>query len=185
MSRVFALLLLGIMLTGALAVAQQNLVPNSSFEELKGFTNDNPAGWWSWNSDYNGLTAEAKRTGDQAVYVSAEPKAESHSGILYRYREVKPGKTYVFSCYVLNSTKDPIKGGAYGQLSIEWLKNEKEIDRTWGITWGPDLSTTEWRNVEMTAIAPAEADACNFVIQFFRKDGSGTYYADDTVVEEK
>jgi hypothetical protein len=131
------------------------------------------------------LTTDAKRTGEQSAYLTAETKPDTHSGVLYRFRGVKPGTEYVFSCYVLNSSKDPITGGAYGQLSIEWLKNEKEIDRTWGVVWGPDTSASEWKLVEMTAKAPADADACNFAIQLFRKDGSGTFYADDVVVLEK
>jgi hypothetical protein len=169
----------------SIAYAEGNIVPNSGFEELKGFNGENPAGWWSWNSEYNGLTSETGRTGDQSVYISSAPSRGSHSGILYRYRNVVPGKTYVFSCYVLNSSKDPISGDAYGQLSIEWLKNERETERTWGIIWGPETSKTDWTRQEMTATAPVDADACNFVIQFFRRDGSGAYYADDAMVEEK
>ncbi|MFA5336423.1 MAG: carbohydrate binding domain-containing protein [Candidatus Omnitrophota bacterium] len=184
MKRIFGAAAIILTLCGPV-YGEGNIVPNASFEELKGFDGENPAGWWSWNSDYNGLTAEAKRTGDQSVYISAEANAETHSGILYRYRNVVPGKTYIFSCYVLNSAGNPMTGGSYGQLSIEWLKNEKEIERTWGVTWGPDASMTDWKQVEMTAVAPADADACNFVIQFFRKDGSGGYYADDIMVEEK
>lgn len=174
-----------ILILSGSAYGEGNVVPNASFEELKGFDGENPAGWWSWNSEHNGLTTAASRTGEQAVLISAEANNETHSGVLYRYRNVVPGKIYDFSCYVKNSTTDPITGGAYGQLSIEWLKNEKETERTWGATWGPDVSDTEWKKVEMTAIAPADADACNFVIQFFRKDGSGGFYADDVMVEEK
>ena len=33
--------------------------------------------------------------------------------------------------------------------------------------------------------APADADSCNFVIQFFNKNGTGTFLADDVTVEEK
>jgi hypothetical protein len=29
------------------------------------------------------------------------------------------------------------------------------------------------------------ADGCNFVIQFFNKDGKGTFYADDAAMTEK
>lgn len=167
--------------------AEDNLLQNRSFEEPKGATGENPAGWYAWNWDYNGINTEVRRTGSQAIYVSAEAKPESHSGILYHYKAVKPGKTYSFSCYVRNSSKDPITAGAYGQVSIEWVKDDKEIDdtRTWGDTWGADLSASDWKLVNVTGAAPEGADSCKFVIQFFNKDGKGIFYADDAVATEK
>lgn len=169
----------------AVAYGAQNLAPNASFEEPKGIVGDNPAEWWSWNSDYNGITIEKMRTGNQSAYISSASEPESHSGIIYYYRNIKPGKTYAFSCYVLNSAQDPMTKGAYGQLSIEWRIGEKEISRAWGPTFGADLSTTKWKLEEMTGMAPADADNCNFVIQFFNKDGKGAFFADDVTIEEK
>lgn len=166
-------------------VAAQNFLPNSSFEEPKGAVGEDPSEWWSWNSDYNGVTTDAKRTGKQAIYFTSYPNPEEHGGILYTYENVKPGKTYSFSCYVINSVTEPMLGGACGQLSIEWRKGDKEIDRSWGPSFGADLSRSEWKLVTMTATAPQEADSCNFVIQFFNKDGQGGYYADDANAEEK
>jgi len=169
----------------AVAYSAQNLVPNASFEEPKGIVGDNPTEWWSWNSDYNGITIEKTRTGNQSVYLSCPLEPESHGGVLYYYKDVKPGKTYAFSCYVINSAKDSITKGAYGQLSIEWKKGEIEITRAWGPSFGPDLSTSEWTLQSMTAEAPADADGCNFVVQFFNKDGKGAFFIDDVTAEEK
>lgn len=167
------------------ASAAQNLLPNSSFEEPKGITGDDPMGWWSWNADYNGITTDAKRTGKQAIYFTSYPNPDDHGGISYSYANVKPGKNYTFSCYVINSKTDPMNGGAYGQLSIEWRKGDEEIDRAWGPAFGEELSRSGWKLMTMTATAPAEADSCNFVIQFFNREGQGGYYADDATVEEK
>lgn len=169
----------------AVAYGAQNLAPNASFEELKGIVGDNPTEWWSWNSDYNGITIENARTGSQAVYLTSPPEPESHGGVLYYYKGAKPGNVYAFSCYVMNSAKDPITKGAYGQLSIEWKKGDLEITRAWGPPFGPDLSISEWTLQSMAAEAPADADGCNFVVQFFNKDGKGAFFIDDVTVEEK
>ncbi len=185
MKNCFILLVMVCFVFTAAADGAQNLVPNSGFEEPKGVGGDNPAEWWSWNSDYNGITVEKAKTGDQSVYLSSSTEPESHSGVLYYYKGVKPGKTYAFSCYVMNSAKDPITNGAYGQLSIEWRKGEEEIIRTWGQAFGQELLTSKWTFESMTAEAPADADGCNFVIQFFNKDGKGVFFADDVTAEEK
>lgn len=169
------------------AIAEEGPLPNAGFEEPKSAAGEDPAGWWSWNGDYNGATTDAAKTGAQSIYVSSEGKPECASGILYNYKPVTPGKTYSFSCYVRNSSKDPISGGAYGQVSLEWRKGDKEIDnsRAWGETWGAGLSASEWKQVNVTGVAPEGADGCNLVIQFFNKDGKGAFFADDAAIAEK
>jgi len=185
MKSYFILLAMGCFVFTAMAYGAQNLVPNASFEEPKGMEGDNPVDWWSWNPEYNGITIENAKTGSQAVYLTCPPEAESHAGVLYYYRGVKPGKTYAFSCHVINSAKDAITKGAYGQLSIEWKKGDQEIARAWSPAFGYALSASEWTLESMTAEAPAGADSCNFVVQFFNKDGKGTFLMDDVTVEEK
>lgn len=185
MKSFFVLIVVVFLVVPVVAFAAQNLLPNSSFEEPKGDVGEDPSGWWSWNSDYNGVTTDAKRTGKQAIYFTSYPNPDEHGGILCTYKNVQPGKTYAFSCYVINSMTDPMIGGAYGQISIEWKIGDKEISRDWGPTYGADISSSAWKLVTMTATAPQEADSCNFVIQFFNKDGQGGYYADDASAEEK
>jgi hypothetical protein len=163
----------------------QNLAPNAGFEEPMGIANDNPTDWWSWNPDYNGISIEKMRTGVQSVYLSCPPEPESHGGILYYYNAVKPGKTYTFSCYVINSDKDTITKGAYGQLSVEWKNGGQEIFRSWGPVFGAGLSASKWIFESITAEAPADSDGCNFVVQLFGKDGKGTFFVDDVTIEEK
>lgn len=166
-------------------ITAENLLPNGSFEEPKGIAGSDPSEWISWDSDYNGIGTKKAKTGNQSVYISSPPQPESHSGIYYQYNGVKPGKAYVFFCYVLNTIKDPLTKGAFGQLSIEWRKGDKELSRNWGPTFGAGLSTTGWKLESMTAVAPADADNCKFVIQILTKDGKGTFYVDDVTVEEK
>ncbi|MDD5270628.1 MAG: carbohydrate binding domain-containing protein [Candidatus Omnitrophica bacterium] len=187
MKRYYLFLIAISMGIAAPAIAAESPIPNASFEEPSGAAGGEPAGWWSWNGDYNGVTSDAAKTGAQSIYVSSEAKPECASGILYNFKPVTAGKTYSFSCYVRNSSKDPISGGAYGQVSLEWRKGDKEIDgtRTWGETWGPELSDSDWKLVNVSGAAPDGADSCNLVIQFFNKDGKGTFYADDAVISEK
>lgn len=179
---------------GGKEIAGAGLLTNAGFEEPKGGSGNDPAGWLCWNADYNGVTGDKARSGTQSIYISSATKPESHSGIFYHYEGAKPGKEYLFSCYVINSATDPITGGAYGQLSIEWQKKGKdkdgkditiEISRSWGPSFGGDLSSFYWKLQSMPAIAPVATESCNFAVQFFNKDGKGTFYVDNASVEEK
>lgn len=175
----------------------KNLISNESFENPPGFYNDNPRDWWSWNSDLNGLTQEKHRMGSQSAYFSCPHQGEVE-GMVFTYKAFKPGKQYLFSCYALNSAKDPIKGNAFGQMSIEWKKKKiekdkdgkdievnEEVSRAWGPTFGPELSNIKWAPFSMTATAPQGADSCNFVIQFINNGGSGKFFVDDVSAEER
>lgn len=153
----------------------KNLISNESFENPPGFYGDNPRDWWSWNSVFNGITNEAHRMGSQSAFFSCPHQGEAE-GMVFTYKAVKPGKEYVFSCYVLNSAKDPVKGNAFGQISIEWRKKDVEISRSWGPTFGSELSALKWTLFSMTATAPSEVESCNFVIQFFNNGGSGKFF---------
>lgn len=180
--------------TGKKDIIDAGLLSNAGFEEPKGISGNDPAGWVCWNVDYNGIASDKARSGTRSVYISSAAKPESHSGIYCHYNGIKPGKEYLFSCYVVNSAKDPISRGAYGQLSIEWHRKGKdkdgkditiEIARSWGPVFGAGLSNYSWKLQSMAAIAPADSESCNFIIQFFNKDGKGAFYVDDAVAEEK
>lgn len=175
----------------------RNLISNESFDNPPGYKHADPRDWWSWNSDFNGLTSEEHRWGSQSVYFSCPHQGEVQ-GMVFTYKAVKPGKQYIFSCYAKNSTKVPIKGNAFGQISIEWRKKKMgkdkdgkdievydEISRSWGPTFGPELHALKWTFFTMTATAPPKADNCNFVIQFFNNGGSGKFFVDDVSAEEK
>lgn len=181
------LIILIVILIGApsFSYAAKNLLDNASFEEPKDAIGANPTGWWSWNSDYNGITKDTARTGRQSVYFSKPRGTEQHNGIVYTYKKVKPDAEYVFSCYAKNSDRFPLRGGAFGQITIEWKKWNREIFRSWGPTFGAGLSPNDWTFVTMSGIAPEDADSCNFVINYFNKDGGGTFYVDDATVEEE
>lgn len=166
----------------------KNLLPNESFENRPGFKDEDPRGWGSWNSDHNGLSTTVHRKGQQSVYFAC-PKQNDSMGIFYTYKNVKPGDKYIFSVHVLNCAEDPISGNAFGQLSIEWRKTtdngREEISRDYGSKLGPELSSMKWTSVTMSAVAPADADNCNFVIQFFNKEnGGGKFFADDASAGE-
>lgn len=175
----------------------RNLITNESFENPPGYDGENPRDWWSWNSDFNGITHEKYKLGSQSAYLAC-PTLNEAEGIVFTYRAVKSGKRYVFSCYVMNSAKEPIKGNAFGQMSIEWKRKkiekdeggkdrevDVEISRDWGPKIGPELSPLKWTLFTMTAVAPQGADRCNFVIQFFNNGGSGKFFVDDVSAEEK
>ncbi len=184
----FIMIVAGLLMLTTPVLAAENLLENPGFEEPipAGDTDDSPIGWWSWNSDYNGTTADASRTGKYSVYFIGPPGGEAQTqGIVFTFKNVEPDKEYVFSVYAMNSKKDSIKERAYGQISIEWRKDNEEIDRAWGPTWGVDLSCNKWKLCEMTAIAPKGTDECFFVITFFAEDGSGMFYIDDAVAVGK
>ena len=171
----------------------KNLLPNETFENRPGFKDETPRDWGSWNSDYNGLSTIVHRKGQQSVYFTS-PKQGDSTGILWTYKNVKTGDKYTFSAYAMNCAEDPISGNAFGQLSIEWRKTTKdkdnkelqlEISRDFGPKFGPELSSMRWTFFTMSAVAPVDADNCNFVIQFFNKEnGGGKYFADDASAGE-
>jgi len=166
----------------------KNILPNSSFENRPGGGNEDPRNWGSWNSDCNGIATNESRSGSQSVYLRC-PKTNDVQGVFYVYKKIKPGKEYTFSCYAKNSLSNPVKGNAFGQISIEWQKKVRddivEISRSWGPTFGPELPLIKWTPFTMTATAPADTDQCSFVIQFFnRGDGSGEFFVDDAEAEE-
>jgi hypothetical protein len=94
----------------------------------------------------------------------------------------------------MNSREDPVKGDAFGQLSIEWRKTTKdkdnkdvqvEISRDFGQKFGPGLPRLKWTLMTVSGIAPQDTDNCNFVIQFFNNaSGGGKFFADDVSAEE-
>lgn len=179
---------------GAFAVmVGKNLLANSSFENRPGFKDQDPRDWGSWNNAFNGLSTTERRRGQQSVYFLCPKQGES-TGVFYTYRKVKPGNKYIFQCYVMNSREEPISGQAFGQLSIEWRKTTKdkdnkdvqvEISRDFGQKFGQNLPCLRWTLASISAIAPQDADNCNFVIQFFNDtNGSGKFFADDVSAEE-
>ncbi len=171
----------------------KNIIENGGFENRPGGKDENPRKWGSWNSEDNGLSTTTSRSGSQAAYLAC-PKTGDSNGIFFTYTKVEPEKEYTFSCYVKNSSKKPLKGDVFGQLSIEWFKKGKdkdgkdtlvEINRAWGPKFGPKLPVIKWVPVTMTATAPADADICHFTIQFFNNgNGSGTFFVDEASAEE-
>lgn len=180
--------LLFIPISASAVLVGKSILPNGSFENRPGGGNEDPRNWGSWNSDYNGIATNESRSGSQSIYLRC-PKTNDVGGVFYTYKKIKPGKEYTFSCYAKNSLRDPVKGNAFGQISIEWQKKARdnivEISRSWGPTFGPELPLIKWTPFTMTAIAPPDADQCSFVIQFFnRGDGSGELFVDDVEAEE-
>jgi hypothetical protein len=171
----------------------KNILSNGGFENRPGGGHEDPRGWGSWNSDLNGIATNEFRSGSQSVYLKC-PKTNDVQGVFYVYKKIKPGKEYTFSCYAKNSVSNPVKGNAFGQISIEWQKKAKdkdgkditvEISRSWGPTFGPELALIKWTPFTMTATAPADTDQASFVIQFFnRGDGDGEFFVDDVEAEE-
>jgi len=171
----------------------KNLLANNSFENRPGFKDQDPRDWGSWNNAFNGLSTTERRRGQQSVYFLCPKQGES-TGVFYTYKKVKPGNKYIFHCYVMNSREEPMSGQAFGQLSIEWRKTTKdkdnkdvqvEISRDFGQKFGQNLPCLKWTLMSISAIAPQDADNCNFVIQFYNDtNGAGKFFADDVAAEE-
>ncbi|MFA5093776.1 MAG: carbohydrate binding domain-containing protein [Candidatus Omnitrophota bacterium] len=171
----------------------RNILPNASFENRPGFRDEDPREWGSWNSSFNGLCPTERRKGQQSIYLLC-PKQGDSTGVFYTYRKVIPGNKYIFRCYALNSREDPVSGDSYGQISIEWRKMTKdkdgkdvpvEISRDYGKKFGANLPYLRWTLISLSAIAPQDADNCNFVVQYVNSaNGSGKFFVDDASVEE-
>ncbi|MFA5338650.1 MAG: carbohydrate binding domain-containing protein [Candidatus Omnitrophota bacterium] len=171
----------------------RNLLRNESFENRPGFKDETPLDWGSWNSDYNGISTTESRRGQQSVYINC-PKQNDSTGIFFTNKKVKPGNRYKFTAHFLNYAPDPVSGNAFGQLHIEWRKTTKdkdnkdvvtELGRDYGPMFESGTPTMKWTAITMSAIAPVDADNCNFVVEFLNKEnGSGRFYVDDVSAEE-
>lgn len=188
-----AIAVLFVLISANAVLIGRNIIQNGSFENRPGGESEDPRGWSSRNSEYNGLATNEYRSGAQAAYLAC-PKTHGSNGIFFSYGGVKPGKEYDFSCYIKNFLEEPLKGDVVGRLSIEWLKRDKdkdgkdiltEVSCDWGSKFGPELSVIKWEPFTMTAIAPVDADSCRFAIQFFNNGGgSGKFFVEDASAEE-
>lgn len=182
----------------ALAVAadsgEANLAANASFETpmAKATTNSNdfenlPENWEVFSSHQlaGALGRDVARSGEQSVRIHAQGKRGGNGGI-YQQIDVEGDREYTFTADLLNDNMDPIKGSAYGELSIEWQDADgMELDRVRSKPWGPALSSTQWEKFEVKARAPSNAKAARVVVTLF--DGpnasKGGFWMDNISVE--
>lgn len=145
---------------------------------------DDPEKWFFFCSDNSrnvGITDARKREGVQSLLFKAQTPAEAYEGVAQKFAAT-PGHQYTFSAWVLNDPQDPMTGGGYGQVSIEWKDaNELEISRTYSREWGREVSSERWEKFSVEDYAPTNAAVGIAVITFFCRDsaGVGGFFVDE------
>ena len=140
--------------------------------------------WFFFSSaaDQNvGVSDTRKKGGMQSLKFKAQTASNAYDGVAQKFL-AKSGGHYTFTVYLMSDPTDPLVGGAYGQISIEWHDNTgKEISRVHGPTWNFELASSNWTKFLVEGDAPENTAAGMAVITFFSQDsnGRGTFYADD------
>ncbi|HEY8241287.1 MAG TPA: hypothetical protein VIH35_07570 [Kiritimatiellia bacterium] len=172
---------------GAFALdLSSNLVVNAGFEAIGPSTN-RAARWEPFTSGglAPALKTGAAKSGTNSLQLIAQGKPRSFQGVT-QILDVQPGERYDMSAFVHKVSENPLKGGAYGQLVIEWLDAEgKEIERVWGPAWGKNLSRVRWEKVSIErAQAPPLAVRAVFGVHLYDGKGaaSGSVLVDDIAV---
>lgn len=178
------------------ARAADELLRNSGFESPAvpdtSDSDTNPADWGLFSSVENaekvGLSSKVNRNSKQSVRLAVQGTPNSYQGV-FQALTVSAGNSFQFTVYARNDNRQPLTGGARGQISIEWKAGDgQELDRTWGPDWSASLSGSNWTKFEMTGKAPPNAAYAHFVIvQFDGADAgaSGAFLVDDASVKSQ
>ena len=167
--------------------APQNLLKNPGFEAPDPGNTKQPAVWSAFAETGEPiaftLVTDHPKEGASALKLASDTSASKFYGIGQQI-PVKAGRTVTFTAYFRNVS---LRDDSYGQISIEWLNGDepkKEISRTWGaVAKAGDLSTDDWKKLEMTAVAPAGTALMNIVVTLFpARSPDGAILVDDLSV---
>jgi TolA-binding protein len=168
MSKKGFILLLFAFLCG-FALADVNLVPNPSFEEIK----DNlPKGWSSFNSQKTSIDTVTYRSGKRSlcVFRTMSPDGKPISAGWESERiKIEANKEYIFEGWVKT---DSATGDTY--ISLAFYEGDKFIREDLSEIISGD---NNWRRLYLVSLPPPNAD--NLRIRFVSRGNSGTAYLDD------
>lgn len=187
-------LLAAVLLPVGVVRADDELLKNPGFEEPEWNEREPekiPSRWFSFSSTNKTppqiyVSRDVAKEDLQSVRFQPQRVADAYQGLGQAIR-VEPLEMYQFSVYVYVDPDDRMRSSVRGQLSIEWInERDVEVERTWGPAWEWTLAPGEWRKIEMTAQAHADAVGAVFVITHFDESAgreSGTFYIDDASVK--
>jgi hypothetical protein len=100
---------------------------------------------------------------------------------------VEKGATYEYSAWIKAYPGDPLFGGAFGVIQIEWKDaSGNELDRLLGESWDQkDLTGSGWIQRRVMGRAPAGARSASFVITYHLNSNmrsGGSFLIDDARV---
>ncbi len=143
-----------------------------------------PDKWFLFSSipdKFVGVSDTRKKAGMQSLKLKAQAPTNAYEGIAQKF-PAKAGKHYTFVIYAMSDLSNPLVGGSYGQISLEWHDDTgKEISRTHGPTWNFELPGSSWSKFLVEADAPENVAEGVAVVTFFGQDcnGQGAFYIDD------
>ena len=135
-----------------------------------------------------GITDSRKKSGMQSFQFRAQPgSSNAYQGIAQKFKAL-PNQHVVFTVHAMNDPIDPIAGGSYGQVSIEWQDAAgAELSRLYGPSWGVDSEPGRWQKVAVDSDAPEGAAVGVVVITFYSNEanGNGSCYVDDADMKSR
>lgn len=111
---------------------------------------------------------------------------QNDTGIYQDLTPVTAGTTYTASCRALQRTDDPIGGINFAAVNIEWHDaNGGLISFESSRAADPFTPKDDWRLIEVTGIAPANATSARVALLFLQfDDAPGAVFFDDVKFNE-
>lgn len=166
-------ILTALLLNGVIVLAEQNLTPNASFEELDPDT-ATPKGWTNWATPNQAVyTLATARTGVACVAITDE-SAEVSQGLRSPRMAIEPGKTYRASVWL---KIERVEKGGFALYLEYWRGPTRVADKSVYTSDAPD-----WR--ELTLAYPAPEDATEATVLVYGSSATiGRAYFDDASLQ--
>lgn len=148
-----------------------NLLTNGSFEGPAIDNRDSlpilPSGWTLFTSDTSPVDVtvinDVPFAGKQACRITGSKRVDGFHGLTQTVA-VTGDASYMVTAQVRNDPEHPLEGSLQGQLSIEWLNGDQEIQRDYSGDWRSTLSIRHWTEIQMPVNAPAGATHARIII---------------------
>ncbi len=172
------------------SVWSENLAVNPGFEDTSAAIGAMPSYWNAFQSHKPSIenVDNIHRTGNRCVLLKTQGESGAYLGLIQRF-PVQGGQSYSWIAHIRRNTENPLGGGAYGLLVIEWIDDDGfEITRTESAKWTYEMSAYRWDKVGIENVtAPLQAREAVFGIHLVdgEDNGRGSFYLDDVAIEQQ
>ncbi len=167
--------ILSLMTTAAMLFCMTALLPMSaSAETVEIFKDDfeNGFGGWAGRGDATiAVTDETANSGDHSLYISGRT-VNWHGAACAKIKELRPGKTYTISGYVMQD-----EGNDTEQINLQLLYKDGNGKENYKYVGSTQAKKGEWTSVSGNYTIPS--DATNVTVYFETPSNLINFYIDD------